>query len=274
MPKIALSVFTKPWVGGLEPLADKMAALGVDGVELPVRPGYQVEPDSVGTELARAKRVLASRGLEISSVAGPTDERAIAACGESGIEMIRIFAPIDRQAGYHASIDRYRRELAAAIPHLERHGVTIGVQTHSGQSIGSASGILRLIEPFDARHVCCVLDMAHCALAGEPTDLALDIIWDRTRGLFNFKSAFRERTNGPEEAEATYRIRWTTGRHAGFSWRHLVESLRGRGFTGTFCLPAEYSDPAGKPQRMGDDVLPFLEEDLRYLRSLLAEHAS
>ena len=42
-----------------------------------------------------------------------------------------------------------------------------------------------------------------------------------------------------------------------------------RGFTGTFCLPAEYSDPAGGPQRMGDDVLPYLRADISYLRSLL-----
>jgi hypothetical protein len=45
--------------------------------------------------------------------------------------------------------------------------------------------------------------------------------------------------------------------------------MRRRNFTGTFVLPGEYSDPSGAPQRMGDDVLPFLSVDVAYLRQLV-----
>ena len=41
----------------LEQLADKVAALGLDGVELPIRPGYQVQPENVATKLPDAVRV-------------------------------------------------------------------------------------------------------------------------------------------------------------------------------------------------------------------------
>ena len=58
MTRITLTVFTKPWSEPLEQLADKVAALGLDGVELPIRPGYQVEPDNVATALADAVRVM------------------------------------------------------------------------------------------------------------------------------------------------------------------------------------------------------------------------
>ena len=111
--------------------------------------------------------------------------------------------------------------------------------------------------------------MAHAAIAGEPTELAVDLLWPRMRGLLNFKAAFRERINGPEEIEAEYRTHWTTAAHAAYSWRGLVTEVVKRGFTGTFCLPAEYSDPAAGPQRMGDDVLPYLRGDIAYLKSLL-----
>lgn len=270
MPNNIITVFTKSWVEPLASLSDKVAALGVNGVELPVRPGYQVTADDVATGLPQAVRTFKDRGLIIHSVAGSVDEKTIAACGDNGIATIRIFAPIDMKIGYEASIARYRRDFDAALPHLERFGVNVGVQTHSGNCIGSASGILRLIESYDADRISAVLDMAHCALAGEPTELALDILWPRIRNLVNFKSAFRERTNGPEEAEATYRIRWTTARHGGFSWRELVKLLQSKGFSGAYCLPAEYTDPAGGPQRMGDDVLPFLRDDAAYLKSLIA----
>ena len=44
--------------------------------------------------------------------------------------------------------------------------------------------------------------------------------------LVNFKNAYRERVNGPEEREAVYRTHWTTGRHGGFSWSGLVAELQ------------------------------------------------
>jgi hypothetical protein len=115
-----------------------------------------------------------------------------------------------------------------------------------------------------------VLDMAHCAVAGEPTAMAVDIVKDRLHGQVNFKNAYHARVTGPEE-EAVYKVRWTTHRHGGYSWREFAECLKAIGFSGTFCLPAEYTDPEGKPQRMGDDVLPYLKVDLAHLRELLAD---
>ena len=50
---ILFTVFTKPWrEPTIEALADHVKALGFDGVELPVRPGYQVPPEAVATLLA------------------------------------------------------------------------------------------------------------------------------------------------------------------------------------------------------------------------------
>jgi sugar phosphate isomerase/epimerase len=143
------------------------------------------------------------------------------------------------------------------------------VQNHSGDAIGSAFGLFHLIERYDPKHVCAILDMAHSAVAGEPMEICLDLLWERMPNLVNFKSAYRERINGLEEAEAVFRTHWTTARHGAFSWSALVKELHRRGFTGTFVLPGEYTDPAGEPQRMGDDVLPFLSQDATYLRSLV-----
>ena len=265
-----LTVFTKPWTEPLPQLADKVAGLGLDGVELTVRPGYQVLPENVGRDLPVTARVFAERGLKIRSIAGPIDEATIAACGDAGVPIIRICCAIDMSIGYVASLERYRRQFDAVLPTLDRFGVAIGVQNHSGTQVGSAAGTLHLIEKYDPKHVCAVLDMAHCAVAGEPTAMAVDIVKDRLNGLVNFKSAFHLRANGPEE-EAVYKVHWTTARHSGYSWRELVQCLKAIGFEGTFCLPAEYSHPSGQGQRMGDDVLRFLKEDIAHLKSIIAE---
>jgi sugar phosphate isomerase/epimerase len=271
VPDIALTVFTKPWTEPIEQLADKIAALEIDGIELPIRPGYQVQPENVKATLPNAVKVLASRGLAIKSAAAPLEPAILEACGDAGIPIVRSMVAIDlKKASYAETIAQHRRLWDSLIPTLDRAGVTIGIQNHSGDNIGSAIGLYHLMEKYDPKHVCAVLDMAHSAIAGEPTALAVDLLWPHMRGLLNFKAAFRERINGPEEVEARYRTHWTTAAHAAFSWSELVADVLKRGFTGTFCLPGEYSDPSGAPQRMGDDVLPYLRQDVAYLKSLIA----
>ena len=261
---------TKPWTDAIEALVDRMAGLGVQAIELPIRPGYQVTPENVTTALPQVVAVLRSRGLLICSVAAPLDEAIIAACGDNGVTIVRTMLHVDlRKASFADTIGQHRARYDKLIPLLDRAGVRIGMQNHSGDAIGSAIGLFHLMERYDPNHVCAILDMAHCGVAGEPTELSVDLLWDRMPALVNFKAAFKERINGPEEAEAVYRTHWTTGRHGAFSWAGLVAELRRRGFEGTFVLPAEYSDPAGQPQRMGDDVLPFLSTDVAYLRGLV-----
>jgi sugar phosphate isomerase/epimerase len=270
MSDIELTVFTKPWTDPIEVLAEKVASLGLSGIELPIRPGYQVQPDNVKHALPQVVGVLERSGLKVRSAAAPLEPDIIAACGDAGIPIVRTMVGIDlSKAGYAETIAQHRKLWDRLIPTLDKSGVSIGVQNHSGSNIGSAIGLYHVMEKYDPRHVCAVLDMAHSAIAGEPADIAVDLLWPRLRGLVNFKAAFRERINGPEEAEAEYRTHWTTAAHSGYSWRGLVEELGKRRFTGVFCLPAEYSDPGDAPQRMGDDVLPYLRQDIAYLKSLL-----
>ncbi|WP_405403697.1 sugar phosphate isomerase/epimerase family protein [Paracoccus sp. Ld10] len=269
-PKI--TVFTKPWTEPLDALAPKLAKMGFDGVELAVRPGYQVVPEKVAQDLPDAVRLLGDHGLAVPSIAADIDETTIAACGEAGVRMIRICAPVDMGIGYRASVDQYRRNFDKVLPMLDRAGVAIGVQNHSGVHVASAVGLTHLLGDYDPRLVCGVLDMAHCAVDGEPVEMAVDIAWPHLNGLVNFKAACHLRTTGPEE-QARYAVHWTTHDHGGYDWRDLVASLHARGFRGSFCMPAEYNKQAGQHgQRMGDDVIPLLRRDLAHLRMLRDEY--
>ncbi|WP_052362640.1 sugar phosphate isomerase/epimerase [Falsirhodobacter sp. alg1] len=271
MDKPLITAFTKPWTEPLLELAQKLKGLGFDGVELAVRPGYQVEPQNVTKDLPEAVELLASHGLKTPSIAGDIDEATIDACGEAGVGIIRICAPVDMGIGYMQSVDRYRRSFDAVLPALERNGVAIGVQNHSGVHIASAVGLAHLLAGYDPKQVCAVLDMGHCAVDGEPVRMAVDIARPHLNGLVNFKNACHFRRNGPEQ-EAEYTIHWTTHDHGGYSWRELVQELHKSGFTGTFCMPAEYNRQAGEHgQRMGDDVLPYLAKDIAHLCMLVDE---
>ena len=82
---IVYSVFTKPWKMPVAELGEFVSGLGFEGIELPVRPDFQVEPQNVSSDLPEAAKQLASHGVKICSVAGPKDETTIAACAEAGV---------------------------------------------------------------------------------------------------------------------------------------------------------------------------------------------
>lgn len=255
------TVFTKPWKLPLPELAAFVRRLGFDGVELPVRPGFQVEPQEVTTRLPEAARVLAGEGQVIASVAGPTDEPTIAACAEVGIPLIRICVDIPAGRDYMQQEEQLQREFDALVPLLDRYGVTLGIQNHYGRSVANAMGIRHLIERYQPRHIGAVLDPAHCGLNGEIPELALDIVWSHLR-MVNLKNAFWRRTNGPEAPAARYEPYWTSGRQGLCSWERVAGELRRRCYRETICLTAEYTD--------AEAVDRLIAEDIAYARSLFA----
>jgi len=257
---ITFSVFTKPWKMPLPELGEHVAGLGFDAIELPVRPGYQVEPENVARGLPEAARILARSGVRIASAAGPTDEATVLACAEAGVPIIRTMARVG-PAGYLASVAALQAEYTALLPALERTGVVIGVQNHCDRFVTNAVGLRDLLAPFEPRHVAAVWDAAHEALNGMDPDMALEVVWPHLC-MVNLKNAFWQRTTGPEAEVATWRHYWTSGRQGLASWPRVIAELRRRGYSGTVCLPAEYTDE--------EAVDRLIVEDLAFAQGLFA----
>lgn len=253
MKSITFTVFTKPWKLPLPELAQFVKKLGFDGVELPVRPGFQVSPDNVVQGLAEAVRIFRDYGLKIGTVAGETDERTIAACGDCGIPIIRICVGIPCEKDYLTTIADIQRQWDALVPLLDRHGVAIGVQNHCDRCIANAMQLHHAIAKYDPKHICAVWDAAHNALDGEMADIALDTIWSHLR-VVNLKNAYWRRTNGPEAEYATWATYWTTGRCGRANWPWVADELKKRRFTGDVCLTAEYTDHAAVDRLIAEDI--------------------
>lgn len=251
--RIEYSVFTKPWKAPLPELAGFVKSLGFDGVELPVRPGYQVEPQNVVKGLPTAKRIMADYGLRIYSVAGPLDERTIAVCAECGVPVIRICVGIDDD-GYLATEARLQRQYDELVPVLDHYKVTLGVQNHCDRNICNAMGLKHLIDRYNPRHIAAVWDAAHNALNGEEPEMAIDIIWSHLC-MVNLKNAYWQRVNGPEAEQAEWRPYWTLGRHGLASWPRVTAELKRRAYSGVICLPAEYSDEGAVGRLIAEDIV-------------------
>ena len=263
-----ITVFTKPWKSmSAEGLAELVSEIGADGIELPIRPGYQVEPITVLSTLPKTRAVFDRHNLSISSAAGSLEEATIRALGDSGIPLLRVCIPIDMKQGYMASVQNLREKILNLGPVLEASGVKVGIQNHYGFMIGSALGIAHLLDGISEDQACAVLDFAHCALDGEPVEMAVDIVKQQL-GLVNFKNACRVRTTGPDD-EAEWQVLWTTGRHGGYSWQKAVSALRNIRYVGDICLPAEYNRIGVYEQLMDSEVIPRIRSDIQYLREIL-----
>jgi len=257
----AFSMFTKPWKDKTaEGLAELVKSLGYDGVEFPLRDGYQVEPANAEKGLTQLAELFAKYDLKIYSVASQTTENVFAGCAAAGIPLIRIMFGNNLSKNYMEAEAEMRRTIEGFLPLCEKYGVKVGVQHHYGPGINNSMEMRHLLEPYDSNLIGGIWDAAHSGLAGEEPEQALDIIWDHL-AIINFKNAYYVRTNGPEAAAAKFDYYFTTGPNGLCSWERAVKHMMKKGYKGNICLPAEYHDEA--------HVEKYAAQDLVYLKELM-----
>lgn len=241
----------------MQALAAKIRALGFDGVEFPLREGFQVTPSDAERDLPRLTAAFEREGLLVHSVASSPNERVFAACAVAGVPMIRIMIPIGAQ-GYLESERSARTMLDSVLPLCQKYGVRIGIQQHHGAFVSDSAGLRRILESYHSDNVAAVWDAAHDALAGQRPDFGLELVWSHL-GMVNLKNAYYRRTTGPERA-AEWTICFTTGPHGLARWQDIARYLIRRQYSGPICLTAQYT--------AADSVDDFLVQDLRYAKAL------
>ena len=252
--KIQFTLFTKMWPNkSLPELADFVAGLGVDGIELPVRPGYPVEPKNVVQGLPEAVKILGDRGLKIGSLATGATPQAIDACAANGVPIIRTGVGIPEDKMYLAAIEDCQREWDELVPRLERAGVIVGIQNHCDRCATHAMHLYHAVSKYDPRQIAAVWDPGHNGLQGEDIELALDVVWSHLC-MVNLKNAYWKRMNGPEAKWAQWRPYWTAGRHGLSEWPKVAEELKRRGYEGDLCFSAEYSDEEQTDRLIVEDI--------------------
>ena len=261
--ELSYSIFTKPWKDiSPDELALKVQRLGFDGVEFPLRAGYQVEPEKALFNLPRFSKLLSGYGLRITSVASSTDETVFEACRLAGVDLIRIMFTADLEEGYMKSEYKMKKEIERFLPLCEKYRVRVGIQHHYGPMVSNSMELRHVLEGFDPAYVGAIWDAAHSGLAGEEPEQGLDIVWDYLM-LVNLKTAFYQYKNGPEGRRAQHERYFTTGRYGICDWERVVRFLKKRNYKGVLCLPAEYTDEA--------NVELYAADDLAYVKALVKE---
>lgn len=164
--------------------------IGLDGVELTVRPGGHVRPERVTEDLPRAVRRLHGMGLEVPAIttevqgAGATHAHDVcAAAAKAGIRILR------NTSWHYCPFGDIREQIAAAaqkaraLEALGRdHGVRLCVHCHIGEYLTAQGAVLaQIIEATDPRYVGVSFDLSQLTVEGGLGGwmLSLDLLWER-----------------------------------------------------------------------------------------------
>jgi len=256
------SVFTKPWQARpVTELIDIVTGMGFNAIEFPLRDGSQVCPAEAERKLPLLVRELKAGGIRIDNVASAPQERVFAACAACGIPMIRVMFLPDH-GDFLPQEAEYMREVQSWVPLCEKYGVKVGIQMHCGRGATSTADMMRVVGRFDASHITAIWDAAHSGLAGEDPEQAIDLCFSHL-ALVNFKAGRYQMVGRTADGAAEFIAYFCPGPDGQCSWPRAVNHLKKKGYSGTWCMPAEYT---GLTQLQEAE---YAKRDLKWLKTLV-----
>jgi sugar phosphate isomerase/epimerase len=237
--------------------------VGLNGVDLAVRPGYPVHPDNVLGALPEAAKVFRDAGLVVGLATAQTNlidpasaaaRRLFDACAKAEVPAVKIgyFA---YKAPYDDCLKEARRRLAGFARLAAATKVKACYHTHSGNVLGNNAAALRLLlQDADPHHVGAFFDTGHTAVNGGPVRMELDLIrpW---LSLVAIKDMAWTKGKGGWTARVV-----PVG--AGVvRWADVARGLKECKFAGTVSLHAEYeAEGLDERKRLAKEELAALKK--------------
>ncbi len=261
-----------------EELADTVAGLGMDGVDLTVRSPGHVLPERVKTDLPKAAQAMRSRGLEIGwlttaveCAASPHAEDILATASELGIKQFKL--GYYRYAGFgsmHRQIDEVREQLRG-IEHLcQKYAIQAGIHAHYGPTLSATTHVVSLLlEGFDPAALCYYPDLGHMGVEGSFGGWVhgLDLLADRI-DMLALENVAQFREEDPETGAARWQTKVVPFDQGFIPFPEAFQYLKQIGYAGYASLQAEYRG-ANSFKDMGQaELLAQVQQDLRYTREL------
>jgi len=126
-------------------IAEVLARMEFDGADITVRPGGQIEPENVKTELPKAVKALQKSGIGIpmmvTAVTDASDKISIETlkvAADSGIKYYRMgWLSYNFSKTIQQNLDEYKGQLEKLAELNEKIGIHGGYQNHSGVHVGA-----------------------------------------------------------------------------------------------------------------------------------------
>jgi sugar phosphate isomerase/epimerase len=257
----------------------RIKELGLDGVDLTVRPGGHVLPEHVGTALPAAVRELKDLGLGVpmltTGIAGAEDPHAeaiMATAARLGIRNLKLgYWPYRPFGQILPQIDAARKAMDGLEALARKHDVRACIHNHSGNYLSAEAGNVYLIlKDRDPHHVGAYLDPGHMTLEGgaggwmQGIDLLqhwISMVAVKTFGHFPEKN--------PETGEVRWRDKLVPLKEGIVRWREVFDCLKKVGWDGVVTFHSEYQGSHSWRDLTIEELLVQTREDLAYLRPII-----
>ncbi len=265
--KNKICVFTKPFNSlSFDELADKIAEIGFDGIEAPIRKGGHIETAAIADELPKLVEALRKRGLEITLVTSdindpddPITTKFLRTLGTLGIERYRMkYFHYDFKQSLSDQWEEWQPKLQQLAEMNHEYGVQGLYQNHAGTKYLGAS-------VWDLREV---LGDIH------PNDLgvAYDIRHATAEGISTWPVAFRAiEPNLGLVYVKDFAIENKRATHVplgeGYVDTSFFKLLDEFGYTGPISLHEEYLDH--RDPKLVPEHLAAMKKDLEVLKGWL-----
>jgi sugar phosphate isomerase/epimerase len=175
--KNSVCVFTKPFNSlTFDELADRIAELGFDGVEAPIRKGGHIEPADVPEELPKLVDALRKRNLELtvmtSDINDPDDpltETVLQTASRLGVRRYRMkYFKYDFNKPILKQLDEWRPRLKDLAAMNKQFGMTAVYQNHAGRNYLGASlwDLGRILDGIAVNEIGVAYDIRHATVEG------------------------------------------------------------------------------------------------------------
>jgi len=260
-------------------VCENFRTIGLDGLDLTVRPSGHLEPDEAAGKLPAAAKAAAANGIRILMLttaineADPIAERILATCGQLGIDRVKL--GYFRYQGFGnllGQIDDARARIERIAKLAQKHDVLPCVHIHSGANI-PASGLAAhlLLKDFKPGEVGAYVDPMHMTIEGgaDGWRQGLDLLapWVAVSSMKNFIWIKQGRDKFGQDR---WGIRKCPVADGIAPIPDFVATLRTIGYHGPYSMHSEYRDDRSWKTLTVDECLEQTKIDLDYLKGLLA----
>jgi sugar phosphate isomerase/epimerase len=252
--------------------------IGLEGLDLTVRPGGHIQPENAAKELPGAVQAAKENGVRISMLSTAINdsdanaESILATCAELGIDRVKL--------GYYSytdfgklldQIDQVRAKLERVAKLGHKHGVLPCVHIHSGTSIpGSGTIAYLLLRDFKPGEIGAYVDPMHMTIEGgnDGWRQGLDLLapWI---AISSFKNCVWKDAGRDKFGHQRWRPVKCPVADGIAPIPDYVDALRKLGYRGLYTLHSEYADSNSWKNLSTDECLVQTKLDLTYVKGLL-----
>lgn len=257
--------FTKPLQKlSYDELAERIAEIGFDGIEAPVRPGGYIEPERVEDELPKLVEALASHGLSIpiltSGVTGvdqPHTAKVLTTAAKLGVPLYRMaYIQYDLNRPVSAQLEELKPKIRDLAAFSREVCITPVYQNHSGGELVGAPlwDLHELMRDLPPEDIGVAFDLGHAMIEGGMSwPIQVNLLRPRMRALF--VKDFKWNNSNAQ---------WVP-LGEGRSDAKFYQQMQSPNFQGPYSIHVEYLDH--QRNSTPDDFLGALKHDLDQLKA-------